>query len=171
MLSTRAKTLQEAFRDKIIFIGPDLDDANSLYFKEDDELLKDWRAHAADKDGLAVRIGRWNVPGEPLTVLVGFDQYYKDKNEIYTWLWEHYGVDSLHAYGDYDEASMFSYGAAKVVESFYNFYLDESKKVVYHGNEWMTGLGLLYLNNKAPSSGNAVYDPCHKHRPQHCRQQ
>ena len=112
MLSTRAKTLQEAFRDKIIFIGPDLDDANSLYFKEDDELLKDWRAHAADKDGLAVRIGRWNVPGEPLTVLVDFDQYYKDKNEIYTWLWEHYGVDSLHAYGDYDEASMFSYGAS-----------------------------------------------------------
>ena len=150
MLSTRAKTLQEAFRDKIIFIGPDLDDANSLYFKEDDELLKDWRAHAADKDGLAVRIGRWNVPGEPLTVLVDFDQYYKDKNEIYTWLWEHYGVDSLHAYGDYDEASMFSYGAAKVLESFYNFYLDESKKVVYHGNEWMTGLGLLYLNNKLP---------------------
>lgn len=32
-------------------------------------------------------------------------------------------VDSLHAYGDYDEASMFSYAAAKVVESFYNFIL------------------------------------------------
>ena len=38
----------------------------------------------------------------------------------------------------------------KVVESFYNFYLDDTKKVIYHGNEWMTGLGLLYINNKLP---------------------
>lgn len=149
VLSTRAKTLQDAFKDRIIFIGPDLGNANSLYFKEDDGLLKEWKTQAQD-EGLIVRLGRWCVPGEPIAVLVDFSQYYKDKNDIYTWLWEHYGVDSLHAYGDYDEASMFSYGAAKVVESFYNFYLDDTKKVIYHGNEWMTGLGLLYINNKLP---------------------
>ena len=149
VLSTRAKTLQDAFKDKIIFIGPDLGDANSLYFKEDKGLFGEWKVQA-DKEGLAVRLGRWRVPGEPVAVLVDFNQYYKDKNQIYTWLWEHYGVDSLHAYGDYDEASMFSFGAAKVVESFYRFYLDEATKVIYHGNEWMTGLGLLYLNNRLP---------------------
>ena len=149
VLSTRAKTLQEAFRDKIIFIGPDLAEANGLYFNEDKALFKEWRNQAA-AEGLAVRVGRWNVPGRPVAVLVDFSVYYKDKNDIYTRLWELYGVDSLHAYGDYDEASMFSYGAAKVVESFYNFYLDGSKRVVYHGNEWMTGLGLLYVNHKLP---------------------
>lgn len=149
VLSTRAKTLQDAFKDKIIFIGPDLGDANSIYFKEDKGLFGEWKVQA-DKEGLAVRLGRWCVPGEPVAVLVDFNQYYKDKNQIYTWLWEHYGVDSLHAYGDYDEASMFSFGAAKVVESFYRFYLDEATKVIYHGNEWMTGLGLLYLNNRLP---------------------
>lgn len=149
VLSTRAKTLQDAFKDKIIFIGPDLGDANSPYFKEDKGLFGEWKVQA-DKEGLAVRLGRWCVPGEPVAVLVDFNQYYKDKNQIYTWLWEHYGVDSLHAYGDYDEASMFSFGAAKVVESFYKFYLDEATKVIYHGNEWMTGLGLLYLNNRLP---------------------
>ncbi len=149
VLSTRAKTLQEAFRDKIIFIGPDLAEANGLYFNEDKALFKEWRRQAA-AEGLAVRVGRWNVPGRPVAVLVDFSVYYKDKNDIYTRLWELYGVDSLHAYGDYDEASMFSYGAAKVVESFYNFYLDGSKRVVYHGNEWMTGLGLLYVNHKLP---------------------
>ena len=151
VLSTRAKTLQDAFKDKIIFIGPDLGDANSLYFKEDKGLFGEWKVQA-DKEGLAVRLGRWCVPGEPVAVLVDFNQYYKDKNQIYTWLWEHYGVDSLHAYGDYDEASMFSFGAAKVVESFYRFYLDEATKVIYHGNEWMTGLGLLYLNNRLPQA-------------------
>lgn len=150
VLSTRAKTLQDAFRDKIIFIGPDLADANDLYFSEDETLFIEWRKQAL-ADGLAIRVGRWKVPGEPIAVLVDFSQYFKDKNEIYTRLWELYQVDSLHAYGDYDEASMFSYGAAKVVESFYNFYLDKSKKVIYHGNEWMNGLGLLYINSKLPN--------------------
>lgn len=150
VLSTRAKTLQDAFRDKIIFIGPDLADANDLYFSEDETLFIEWRKQAL-VEGLAIRVGRWKVPGEPIAVLVDFSQYFKDKNEIYTRLWELYQVDSLHAYGDYDEASMFSYGAAKVVESFYNFYLDKSKKVIYHGNEWMTGLGLLYINSKLPN--------------------
>ena len=149
VLSTRAKTLQEALHDRIIFIGPDLGEANDLFFNEDKTLYKDWKAQTVE-DGLAVRVGRWKVPGEPVAVLVDFNQYYAEKNEIYTWLWEHYQVDSLHAYGDYDEASMFSYAAAKVVESFYGFYLDKSKKVIYHGNEWMTGLGLLYINNKLP---------------------
>lgn len=150
VLSTRAKTLQDAFRDKIIFIGPDLADANDLYFLEDETLFIEWRKQAL-AEGLAIRVGRWKVPGEPIAVLVDFSQYFKDKNDIYTRLWELYQVDSLHAYGDYDEASMFSYGAAKVVESFYNFYLDKSKKVIYHGNEWMTGLGLLYINSKLPN--------------------
>lgn len=149
VLSTRAKTLQKTFRDKIIFIGPDLADANDMYFHQDKTLFVDWRRQAL-ADGLKIRIGRWNVPGEPVAILVDFNQYFTDKNEIYTRLWELYQVDSLHAYGDYDEASMFSYGAAKVVESFYNFYLDKSKKVIYHGNEWMTGLGLLYINRKLP---------------------
>ena len=45
---------------------------------------------------------------------------------------------------------MFSYAAAKVVESFYNKYLGKEDKVIYHGNEWMTGLGLLYIKKHLP---------------------
>jgi glycosyltransferase involved in cell wall biosynthesis len=149
VLSTRAKTLQTVLKDRIIFIGPDVFKGDNPYFKEDKALFNDWKAQA-QHDGLSVRIGRWMVPGEPVAVLVDFSKYYNDKNEIYTRLWELYGVDSLHAYGDYDEASMFSYAAAKVVESFYGYYLDDTKKVIYHGNEWMTGLGLLYINHKLP---------------------
>lgn len=87
------------------------------YFKEDKTLLADWRKKA-DDEGLIVKVGRWTIPGEPIAVLVDFQPYFVKKNEIYGWLWENYKVDSLHAYGDYDEASMFSYAAALVVESF-----------------------------------------------------
>lgn len=149
VLSTRAKTLQNRLKDKIIFIGPDIIKDENPYFTEDNKLFSDWNAQTK-KEGLVLKIGRWNIPGNPIAILVNFNQFYKDKNDIYTWTWEHFQVDSLHAYGDYDEASMFSFAAAKVVESFYDFYLDESQKVIYHGNEWMTGLGLLYLSYKKP---------------------
>ena len=153
VLSTRAKTLQEALQDKIVFIGPDFwKEKESPYFKEDKSLFADWQWEASEQ-GLKVRVGRWTVPGEPIAILVDFNPFFEKKNEIYGWLWENYGVDSLHAYGDYDEASMFSYAAALVVESYYNHYLDSSMKVVYHVNEWMCGLGALYINNKLPQIG------------------
>lgn len=150
VLSTRANTLQAEMKDRIVFIGPDVWRENkSPYFIEDKTLLDDWRKQAAE-EGLKVRIGRWDIPGNPISVLVDFLPYFEKKNEIYGWLWEQYQVDSLHAYGDYDEASMFSYAAGLVVESYYNFYLSDKDKVIYHGNEWMTGLGLLYINNCLP---------------------
>ena len=153
VLSTRAKTLQEMMNDRIIFIGPDCwGEKNCPYFTEDAGLYPDWKAEAAQQ-GLKVKVGRWNIPGNPIAILVDFTPFFAQKDQIYTWLWEDYQVDSLHAYGDYDEASMFSYAAALVVESFYKKYFDASKKVVYHGNEWMTGLGVLYINKHLPEVG------------------
>ena len=150
VLSTRAKTLQDEMKDRILFIGPDFwKDSESPYFKEDKALFARWQWEAKE-EGLAVRVGRWTVPGEPIAILVDFTPYFEQKDQIYTWLWEHYQVDSLHAYGDYDEASMFSYAAALVVESFYKHNLDDRQRVVYHANEWMCGLGALYINNRMP---------------------
>ena len=150
VLSTRANTLQAELTDRIIFIGPDVwREKESPYFIEDKTLLADWKKQTV-KEGLKVRIGRWDIPGKPISVLVDFLPYFEKKNDIYGWLWEQYQVDSLHAYGDYDEASMFSYSAGLVVESYYKFYLSDKDNVIYHGNEWMTGLGLLYINNRLP---------------------
>ena len=153
VLSTRAKTLQDKMSDRVIFIGPDCwKDEPCPYFIEDKNLFYAWKKCAA-KEGLFVKIGRWNVPGNPIAILVDFTPFYEKKDYIYTSLWEDFKVDSLHAYGDYDEASMFSYAAGLVVESFYKSILDSSYKVIYHGNEWMTGLGLLYINKVLPEIG------------------
>lgn len=150
VLSTRAKTLKEKLQDQLIFIGPDCwRDKVNPYFSRDNALYADWQKQAAE-EGLKVKVGRWNIPGEPVAILVDFTPYYAIKNDIYSKLWENFQVDSLHAYGDYDEASMFSYAAALVVESFYKHVVGEDKKVIYHGNEWMTGLGLLYIKKHLP---------------------
>ena len=118
VLSTHAKSLHEMMSDHLMFIGPDVwaGKSNPL-FTEDATLLSAWRS-AAEAEGLRLRLGRWNVPGQPMVALVDFTPFYAQKNEIYTAAWNDFGVDSLHAYGDYDEASMFSYAAARVAESF-----------------------------------------------------
>lgn len=151
VLSTRAKTLQNVFPDRIFFIGPDvwLGKENPL-FTEDEKMLLAWHKHATEKDGLKIRIGRWNIPGHPIAILVDFTPFYEQKNDIYTQAWIDYQVDSLHAYGDYDEASMFSYAAGKVVESYYRYNLQASDKVIYQAHEWMTGLGALYIQKHVP---------------------
>ena len=147
VLSTRAKTLQDKLKDHIMFIGPDVwKEKENPLFEEDASLLKSWR-DTAENENLHVRIGRWNVPGHPIAVLVDFQPYFAIK----TRLWEDYGVDSLHAYGDYDEASMFSYAAGLVVESYYNHILKgQCEHVVYQAHEWMTGLGALYIQKHVP---------------------
>lgn len=153
VLSTRAKTLQQKLKDHVLFVGPDFwSNTPNPLFKENKTLLAKWRQHALKKDGLSLRIGRWMIPGEPIAVLVDFEPFFQQKNDIYAWAWEHYQVDSLHGYGDYDEASMFSWAAGKVVESYVRFFgLEQQDNVVYQAHEWMTCLGALYVQQACPS--------------------
>ncbi|MBR4845042.1 MAG: glycogen/starch synthase, partial [Bacteroidaceae bacterium] len=157
VLSTRAKTILTQTNAQLVFIGPDLwKDTENPLFKEDKRLLAGWRKKATE-EGLGIRVGRWNIPGAPVAVLVDFTPYYNIKNEIYAEAWNLFAVDSLHAYGDYDEASMFSYAAARVAESYYNHIIAKdakegvSPKVIYQAHEWMTGLGALFLKHWIPS--------------------
>lgn len=151
VLSTRAKTLQDAMPDHVIFIGPDFwQGKENPLFKEDKRLMAGWRQQV-QREALNVRVGRWQIPGKPVVILVDFQPFFAMKNDIYGSLWTNYQVDSLHAYGDYDEASMFSYAAGRVVESYYHYFLDETKRVVYQAHEWMTGLGALYVQKHVPA--------------------
>ena len=151
VLSTRAKTLQDAMPDHVIFIGPDFwQGKENPLFKEDKRLMAGWRQQA-QREALNVRVGRWQIPGKPVAILVDFQPFFAMKNDIYGALWTNYQVDSLHAYGDYDEASMFSYAAGRVVESYYQYFLDETKHVIYQAHEWMTGLGALYVQKHVPA--------------------
>lgn len=151
VLSTKANTLQTKFRDKLFYIGPDVwQGKENPLFIESDTLWAAWRKHAAEKENLSVRVGRWNIPGEPIVILVDFNSFFAQKNEIYTDMWNRYQVDSLHAYGDYDEASMFAYAAGRVTESFYRYNLLETDSVVFQAHEWMTGMAALYLQAAVP---------------------
>ncbi len=150
VLSSRAKTLMSKYQDKLVFIGPDLKQPTAnVDFCEDERLLPQWKQAAADL-GLKCKIGRWMVPGKPVAVLVDFAPFFEIKNEIYAEAWDLFRVDSLHAYGDYDEASMFSYAAGRFVEAVVSLCLQPTDKVVYQAHEWMSGLGMLFLKKHQP---------------------
>lgn len=152
VLSTKAKTLQQRYKDNLIFIGPDLwsDAAPSPYFVEGKTPLASWLPQAQLPTGMRVRLGRWDIPGKPIAVLVTYDALYPYKDALYTDMWQRYRVDSLHAYGDYDESCMFAYAAAIVIESIVKWKNDPALRVVAHFDEWTTGMGLLYLKSRMP---------------------
>ncbi len=152
VLSTKAASLKRLYKDKLIFIGPDVwsDDNPSPFFEPSETVLKKWRNALSLPNGITVRVGRWDIPGRPIAILVKFDSMYAVKNELYAMMWERYHVDSLHAYGDYDEACAFSHASALVIESLVNFYCPDQKRVIAHFNEWTTGMGLLHVKATMP---------------------
>ena len=146
VIATKSLFLKSQLKRHHILIGPDVwmdTDANPD-FQEDPLLWQAWRIDAASK-GLRLRIGKWNVPGSPVAVLVDFKQFLTRQNDILTEYWERFGVDSITGNWDYKESALFGYVAGKVIESYYKFFLDPSDKVVAQFHEWQTGAGLLYL--------------------------
>ena len=79
----------------------------ALDFKESKTILKKWRETALLPEGLAVRVGRWEIPGRQIAVLVKFDAMYASKDSFYGWILGQIRSGLLHAYGDYDEACAF----------------------------------------------------------------
>lgn len=165
VLSTKAKTLQKLYKDKTIFIGPDVWTAEhpSPWFTECNIAgLTEWSRNARLPQGVSVRVGRWEVPGRPIAILVKFDGMYAVKDEFYGEMWNRFGVDSLHAYGDYDEGCAFAHAAGVVIESIvasgYGAKLTPTgrisrkhpPRIVAHFDEWTTGMGLLYVKWKLP---------------------
>jgi glycosyltransferase involved in cell wall biosynthesis len=151
VLSTRANILRKIYSDHVFYIGPDVwQQEECPWFTEDYSLFAPWCNSALRNLHLPIRTGRWNVPGEPIVFLVNFEALLEQRDDIYTQMWTDYGVDSLAAYGDYHEATMFAHAAGLVIESFYRFHHLEAENVTAHFNEWMTGAGLLYIQKHVP---------------------
>ena len=146
VLATKAPHLAGELKKHHIHIGPDVwrNTEQNPEFTEDPALFKSWR-RAAENEGLRVRVGRWNIPGNPAAILVDYTHLIARKNDILTSLWTRFGVDSLTGGWDYVESALFGYAAGEVIRSFAKYRISSGKKVVAQFHEWMTGAGLLYL--------------------------
>jgi len=154
VVATKALNLSSGYGKNHIMVGPDvwMDESQNPEFAEDPILFRTWKKQAAS-EGLRVRVGRWNVPGNPVAILVDFTSFVPKKDEIFSWMWKTFGVDSLSGQWDYVESALFGYASGRVIESFVNFNFQPHHKVVAQFHEWMTGAGVLYLKSKNLSIG------------------
>ncbi|MCF8298152.1 MAG: alpha-glucan family phosphorylase [Saprospiraceae bacterium] len=153
VISTKALSLVRKHKDNFILIGPDVTKgaSNNADFIEDKNLLKTWRIHAED-NGLHFRVGRWNIAGKPIVILADFTSFFAEKDKIFAELWEEYKLDSLTGAWDYVEPAMFGYAAGKIIESYFDYYLNTYDRFVAQFHEWMTGTGILYLKKNVPQA-------------------
>ncbi len=154
VVSSKAKTLVERFGAEYIAVGPWLlsDTARAIPF-DDDSSYADF-CESCHAMGVPVRMGRWRIPGQPRTMLVGFSQFYAKKDDTLSKLWEDFGVDSLSGAWDYVEPVLFGWAVGQVIEKWYLERLaPERRRAIVHAHEWMTGSTLLYLKKRVPAVG------------------
>lgn len=154
VISSKAELLTRKFGDRAIMIGPDVwkETKDNPEFTEDRTLFASWREAVAEAN-LHVRIGRWNIPGEPVAVLVDITPFFGDKDKILTHFWEEYNLDSISGQWDYIEPVIFGYAAGRVIESFYEYYLGGTDKIIAQFHEWLSAAGILHLHEYVPQAG------------------
>ena len=151
VISTKVPEIEKLLNDNYILIGPDVwkETKENPEFEQDDSIFQLWREKAASQ-GLHFRTGRWNIPGKPIVILVDFTPYFSAKDKIFEELWLSHKVDSISGQWDYIEPALFGYAAAKVIESFYDYYIAADDRIVAHFHSWMTGAGVLYIKEFVP---------------------
>ena len=107
----------------------------------------------AAQEGLRIKVGRWNVAGRPIVILVDYTTFIAQKDAIFSSFWEKYKLDSISGQWDYIEPALFGYASGKVIESFVRFNTTLRQRIIAQFHEWMTGTGLLYLKYAMPQVG------------------
>ncbi|PKP23141.1 MAG: alpha-glucan family phosphorylase, partial [Bacteroidetes bacterium HGW-Bacteroidetes-21] len=156
-ISSRARLVSEKFNDNYILIGPDVwkETRNNPEFTEEPYMFRAWKRFA-ESSGIKVKTGRWNIPGNPIVILVDFTPLFSQKDKIFYDYWEKYQLDSITGQWLYVEPALFGHAAAQVIENFYQFNLTAKHSLVVHFHDWTTGTGILYLKNSVPQA-STVY--------------
>lgn len=154
VLSTKAAELKKQFGDKLIFIGPDVwtEDHPSPDFIERKTLLKSAANKLSLPFGISIRVGRWEVPGKPVAILVKYDSVMPELDSIFGEMWNDYGVDSLNGYDDYRPSCAFAIAAAEVIMALAKHLGQNPENLIAHFDEWTTGMGLLLLKKNMPKA-------------------
>lgn len=156
VISTKSISLIAEFENNYLVVGPDLvhEMEENPEFQPDPQLFANW-CQVAESEGLRIKVGRWNIPGKPIAILVDYTQLIGKKDEIFSTLWEEFQLDSISGQWDYIEPALFGYAAGQVIESFVKYNLSSRDKIVAQFHEWMTGSGILYLKKNIPQVGTA----------------
>ncbi|WP_243545719.1 alpha-glucan family phosphorylase [Pseudodesulfovibrio tunisiensis] len=148
VISSKAAEAMLAFKGRYVAVGPLLD--RNPGFEPCDppgEIVPTLERLRAK--GIETRTGKWEIPGRPWAVLIGFQNAFPASDKLLFQLWNDFGVDSMTGAWDYIEPVLFSTAAAMAIKETYDD-VAEVADVFAHFHEWMSGAGVLYLKKHAP---------------------
>jgi len=154
VIQSKAQEMRDQFDDNYVCVGPHIPHqiGSTPVFREEIwnssiyKMILDFSAQQ-----VTCRMGRWNIPGEPKVLLIGFNDLLPQKDRILAHYWEKYGVNSIFGGHDYLEPVLFSHAAGLLIEQIFNRGLFlENKRVLVHCHEWMTACAFLHLKETAP---------------------
>ncbi len=156
VVKSKAALLEEAYPNYFL-IGPYFE-ANAETDFEEDTLPHGFQEvfDELKEEGIVCRFGRWQIKGEPRTVLIDFSGFRSRTDRIKKGLWEDYSIDSLGAGGEFDEAVVWAAAAGRFIELFVKKKQERGEAeggFVAHFHEWLAGAGLLHLKKKKVKVG------------------
>jgi len=156
VVTSKAARIKDYYKNNYFLIGPYFAEKALAEFEE--ELPEGNFKQAFDElkeEGIICHFGKWLIKGEPKVILIDFQNYMHNANDIKKQMWELYQVDSLRAGYDYDEPVVWSWAAGKLIEKIVE--LNKDKKCVGHFHEWLSGAGILYLKSRDARIGTIFH--------------
>ena len=144
VLSSKARQMQKYYGDNYCLIGPYFIKATKSVFKEK-SIPEEYKEiyNELEKIGIICHFGEWLVEGEPKVILIDFKNFWSKINKIKKELWDSFEIDSLDAPYDFNEPVLWSWTVGILIEKIAE--ANNSKKIVVHGHEWLSGGTILYL--------------------------
>jgi len=151
VLRSKAEQIVDYYGKNYYVIGPYF--ANKVVGEFEESLPEENLKKACDglrDKGIILHFGKWLIKGEPNAILIDFNSFKSQTNNIKKILWDVFKIDSLKASYDYDEPLVWSYASGIVIEKLSQIW---NKKVVAQFHEWLAGAGLLYIKkNNVPAA-------------------
>ncbi|MCD4739635.1 hypothetical protein K8R43_00425 [archaeon] len=151
VLRSKADKMSSYYKDGYTLIGPFNPNSAATEFHVRKPSSKTRTVFKnLEKEGIKCHYGKWLVRGKPRTILIDYYDLMYKANDLKTWLWEEYQVDSWGSGYDFDEPVVWSWCAGRVMEELYKTY---KSKMIGHFHEWIAGAGLLHLKSSKVKVG------------------
>lgn len=147
VITTKAREMVNQYGANYYLVGPYFKEKTVGQFKEfqpPEYFVK--VLYDLEKQGIKAHFGRWQIVGEPLTILLEFDGLMPYTDSIKKELWDYFKVDSLGASADFNEPVVWGFAVGKFLELLAKSMPD--KVILSQFHEWLSGSAILYLKNK-----------------------
>ena len=169
VIRSKAPTMVKRWRERYLLVGPYVPSRAALEFEE--RKASGWVGRMIDAlgaEGLAVRHGRWLVPGRPRVLLIEHEALRHQLDENKYRLWEHHGIPSPAGEGLIDGSILFGEAVRRLLVAAAREWIGpgaeegapegkrSDRRLIAHFHEWLGGVALPLLHRQHPKLAAAT---------------